>query len=132
MVGPAGPQSAAPLAIISMTLLSLYTDPVTSGGCRIFPTWLDSEITKYVFLPQVFSGSQLSVGTQEAESITEKTKLGRNVRETETSCPKGLYLGGKFCCQPCQPGRSHGASRDEWENQGEGLRCPRGKNVLNS
>ncbi|XP_007644633.1 tumor necrosis factor receptor superfamily member 6 isoform X2 [Cricetulus griseus] len=56
----------------------------------------------------VFSGSQLSVGTQEAESITEKTKLGRNVRETETSCPKGLYLGGKFCCQPCQPGeRKH-------------------------
>ncbi|XP_021080660.1 tumor necrosis factor receptor superfamily member 6 isoform X2 [Mesocricetus auratus] len=31
--------------------------------------------------------------------------LRRNVRETETSCPEGLYRGGEFCCQPCQPGK---------------------------
>ncbi|XP_051055770.1 tumor necrosis factor receptor superfamily member 6 isoform X1 [Phodopus roborovskii] len=58
----------------------------------------------WAVLPLVLAGSQLSVHTQEVDSLSEATELRRNVRETETSCPEGLYHGGDFCCQPCQPG----------------------------
>ncbi|CAO2585235.1 Tumor necrosis factor receptor superfamily member 6, partial [Lemmus lemmus] len=52
----------------------------------------------YVFLSQVLAGSQ------EVDSISEGSKLRRNVRETEPNCPEGLYRVGQICCQPCQPG----------------------------
>ncbi|XP_038172646.1 tumor necrosis factor receptor superfamily member 6 [Arvicola amphibius] len=48
--------------------------------------------------------SLVLAGSQEADSISEGSKLRRNVRETEPNCPEGLYRGGQFCCQPCQPG----------------------------
>lgn len=78
----------------------------------------------------MLAGSRLSVHTQGTDSISEGLELRRSIRETDTSCSEGLYQGGSFCCQPCQPGRSHEASRDECENQGEGLRCPIYMNVL--
>ncbi|XP_029392277.1 tumor necrosis factor receptor superfamily member 6 [Mus pahari] len=85
----------------------------------------------WAVLPLVLAGSQLSVHTQDTDSISEGLKLRRRVRETD-NCTEGLYRGGPFCCQPCQPGRSHEASRDEREKQGEGLRCPICKSVLDS
>ncbi|XP_075829981.1 tumor necrosis factor receptor superfamily member 6 isoform X1 [Microtus pennsylvanicus] len=48
--------------------------------------------------------SLVLAGSQEADSISEESKLRRNVSETEPNCPEGLYRGGQFCCQPCQPG----------------------------
>lgn len=78
----------------------------------------------------MLAGSQLRVHTQGTNSISESLKLRRRVRETDKNCSEGLYQGGPFCCQPCQPGRSHEAFRDEREKQGERLRCPIWKNVL--
>ncbi|XP_076775312.1 tumor necrosis factor receptor superfamily member 6 isoform X2 [Arvicanthis niloticus] len=52
----------------------------------------------------VLAGSQLSVHTQGTDSISEGLELRRIIRETDTNCSEGLYRGGPFCCQPCQPG----------------------------
>nr|XP_034349535.1 tumor necrosis factor receptor superfamily member 6 isoform X3 [Arvicanthis niloticus] len=54
-------------------------------------------------LPLVLAGSQLSVHTQGTDSISEGLELRRIIRETDTNCSEGLYRGGPFCCQPCQP-----------------------------
>ncbi|XP_052042958.1 tumor necrosis factor receptor superfamily member 6 isoform X2 [Apodemus sylvaticus] len=55
-------------------------------------------------LPLVLADSQLSVHTQGTESIFQGLGLRRRVRETGNNCSEGLYQGGPFCCQPCQPG----------------------------
>ncbi|XP_021007636.1 tumor necrosis factor receptor superfamily member 6 isoform X1 [Mus caroli] len=58
----------------------------------------------WAVLPLVLAGSQLSVHTEDTDSISEGLKLRRRVRETDKNCSEGLYQVGPFCCQPCQPG----------------------------
>ncbi|GAB1302344.1 Tumor necrosis factor receptor superfamily member 6 [Apodemus speciosus] len=53
----------------------------------------------------VLAGSRLSVHTQGTDSIFQGLDLRRSVRETHNNCSEGLYQGGPFCCQPCQPGK---------------------------
>ncbi|XP_021007637.1 tumor necrosis factor receptor superfamily member 6 isoform X3 [Mus caroli] len=57
----------------------------------------------WAVLPLVLAGSQLSVHTEDTDSISEGLKLRRRVRETDKNCSEGLYQVGPFCCQPCQP-----------------------------
>ncbi|KAL1788605.1 tumor necrosis factor receptor superfamily member 6 isoform X1, partial [Sigmodon hispidus] len=59
----------------------------------------------WAVLPLVLARAQLSIHSQEANSISEGSALKRNVRETKTNCSQGLYHVGQFCCQPCQPGK---------------------------